>query len=142
MASQGNRPAHVTLKALDWVSISCASWHPPKMTQHSQIQGVKQNVCFQMDKSDLSAWRSGDEDSSLGITGLVEWIWRGHVKLELTTEIFMVINDTPVVPWSEVLVDAVAMVLEIINGVNMGYKKSGRGSKSRENIAPLCFKGY
>lgn len=74
MASQGNRPAHVTLKALDWVSISCASWCPPKMTQHSQIKGVKQNF-LDLDKSDLSAWRSGDEDGSLRITGLLEWIW-------------------------------------------------------------------
>lgn len=31
---------------------------------------------------------------------------------------------------------AVAMVLEIINGVNMGYKKSSRGSK-KGKILPL-----
>lgn len=76
VASQGNRPAHVTLKALDWLSISRASWYPPKMTQRASDPGCKAKCLFSdLDKSDLSACRSGDEDGSLRITGLLEWIW-------------------------------------------------------------------
>lgn len=36
-SSQENRPAHVTLQAPDWVSISYVSWIQPKIMPHPQV---------------------------------------------------------------------------------------------------------
>lgn len=79
---QENKPAHVTLKALDWVSISFASLIQPKMAQHLQIFPFVVKVKYSFlysNKSDLSVWmmdwRCGVEGSSLRCGGLAEWIW-------------------------------------------------------------------
>lgn len=130
VASQGNRPAHVTLKALDWVSISCASWYPPKMTQHSQIQGAKQNVCFQT-RINLT-WVPGGVGMRTALWGSQDlWSgsgWEGHVKWAYYWNFFGHKWHTccPMIRGPRGCCSH-----GTINGVNMGYKKSSRGVKKK-----------